>query len=420
MKKTYFLSALFLSACNHTPTPSDTSSPSTYSVVIDAVDPSVAAVTLKLEPNRALPVNLISRAEKLGAISQVENVRCNNQKIERNADSVWPVPIDCSTVNWNIRFDSANISSVRPSEQRSLYMRSGWWVLSAPTSILRMQSESGKELTMDVSIPNQSMVKTLRSINAPPNYYVLGAAPVKTVSRGDSNLSYVSDDLQSVFAVIRPEKHNEAIAYFKSVIGPEKSRKTSKLSVIWFGAPRERREASGAAGYDTILANYIVAEDAPKREEQLLSLMLVFHEQFHQLDAGSHPEWVGESLANYYALKALKRAFPNDTATDSVLKRFIDPNRPVTIGLLDIQSEISKDNNRQNYGLLYTQGATFWSEVDMAIRQSSSNDESLDDLIPSIMELDIKSDDSSFEEIEKILSLISDEKLKALKGKYLS
>lgn len=78
--------------------------------------------------------------------------------------------------------------------------------------------------------------------------------------------------------------------------------------MVWFGVARHRREISGAAGYDTILANFIIPEDNPRVDEQLMSLMLVLHEQFHQLDSGSHPVWFGESLANYYALKALKKS----------------------------------------------------------------------------------------------------------------
>ena len=120
-----------------------------------------------------------------------------------------------------------------------------------------------------------------------------------------------------------------------------------------------------------------------------MSLALVFHEQFHQLDSGSHPVWMGESLANYYALKALKRVFPENESADSIWKRFINTERPITLGLLAIEREISEDQNSQNYGHLYTQGATFWAELDETIQQHSTQGESLDSFMPAIMALNM-------------------------------
>jgi len=111
---------------------------------------------------------------------------------------------------------------------------------------------------------------------------------------------------------------------------------------------------------------------------------------------------MGESLANYYALKALNRLF-----------------RPTTMGLLDIEREISSEQNRQNYGLLYTQGATFWSELDTVIQQFSSDNESLDSFMPAIMNMNVGSDETSFSQIENLLSVIPAQKMNVIKTKYL-
>ena len=89
------------------------------------------------------------------------------------------------------------------------------------------------------------------------------------------------------------------------------------------------------------------------------------------------------------------------------------------MGLLDIEREISMDQNRQNYGLLYTQGATFWWELDIAIQQYSSNDESLDSFMPAMMNMNVGSDETSFSQIENLLSVIPTQKMKIIKTKYL-
>ncbi len=419
MKVLYLIAMCLLWACSDTYAPLvDTQQPA-YSVIIEADNPLIAKVSLTLEEDRSAPVQLVSRAESLGTISQIKDVICQDQIITPDENLTWSIPPQCSMVRWDVEFDAPKPSSVQPSQQRSLYMRSGWWLLSAPTSLLRIESHS-RDIPVVILVSNRPAVqRTLRTINAPPNFYVLGPAPAKSSSVAKLGLTYFGEDLETVFNVINPEKHKEAMRYFKAVIGPEKTRMVSDLSVVWFGVPRDRREVSGAAGYDTILANFIIPEDKPKEAEQFMSLALVFHEQFHQLDSGSHPVWMGESLANYYALKALKRVFPENESADSIWNRFINTERPITLGLLAIEREISEDQNSQNYGHLYTQGATFWAELDETIQQHSTQGESLDSFMPAIMALNMVSDGASFSDIENLLSVIPVQKMNDIKTKYL-
>lgn len=419
MRHLYLIAACFLWSCNANDELEISAEPFGYSVFMSADNPKIATVSLNFERATNSPSTLISRAESLGVKSQVYDIMCNQVKLEMRPDFKWLIPPQCSTVTWVIRFDDGQLMPVQPSQQRSLSMSTGWWVLSGPSSLLRLETAL-PETPIRIYVSNEEqIVKTLFGINAPPNFYVIGNAPQKSVSQEKNRLTYFGDDLQTVLSVIEPAKHLAAIDYFKSVIGSENSRDENDLSVVWFGAPRVRREASGAAGYDTILANYIIPEDAPRLEEQLLSLMLVYHEQFHQLDTASHPVWIGESLANYYALKALKKSFPNNEIANKIWKRFIDETRPIDIGLFEIQKQISDNQNRQNYGFLYTQGATFWSEIDAAIQEVSLNDKTLDDFMPDIMSLDATDTPEYFTKIEGFLSLIPKKKFETIKGKYL-
>ena len=211
----------------------------------------------------------------------------------------------------------------------------------------------------------------------------------------------------------------EAIEYLRSILGVT-ARTEERLNVNWFGAPHERHEASGAAGYDTILANYILPHDNPNRTDQLLTLMLVFHEQFHQLNSASQPIWISESLANYYALKALKEIYPEDSAAKSVWDRFINAERPIDISLLQIESEITNDNNRENYGLLYTQGASFWYELDEELQSNSFGKLNLDNYLPEIMTLDLQSDTQPWQTIKTLFTSLPPSKLNDIEEKYLN
>ena len=120
----------------------DTQPKPAYSVIIEADNPLIAKVSLRLEDKRAAPIRLISRAESLGTTSQVKNVTCKDEIIYPDEKLIWSIPANCSIVSWRIEFDEPEPSSVQPSQQRSLYMASEWWLISAPTSLLRIESHS--------------------------------------------------------------------------------------------------------------------------------------------------------------------------------------------------------------------------------------------------------------------------------------
>ena len=420
MKYIALLFLLLLPACKNEVALTPLGSKESYIVQFNEDAPYMALVSLDLKPNQTGLLNLISRAESLGTKSQVFDVQCN-EKVIRKTLKHWPVPTNCTQVKWKVRLDKIeDAKNVRPSEQRSLYMPSGWWVLSGATSLLRVQSET-EDIPIHITGSQTSpLLKTVYNQSAPPNFYVIGNAPEASFTHDSSKITYYGEDLDTVLSIIKPHQHIKALNYFKFVIGEEKSRSQNDLSVVWFGAPRERHQASGAAGYDTIMANYIVGQDDPKQAEQLLSLMLVFHEQFHQMSSGSHPIWMGESLANYYALKALSRAFPDNESERAIWNRFINTQAPPSIGLLDIQKQIIETGNRQNYGLLYTQGASFWFEIDEAIKTSSSGKLTLDNLMPQIMKLDISNEDVAFLKLQPIIDIVPEAELRKLKTKYLN
>lgn len=412
----FFLTLALLSACQ---SPEQITGALDYEIIFDRNTPNIAHVQLNFTDNSTSERTLYLRGDTMGVPSQVSEVTCAGSEILQNNDLTWLVPVACSTVNWTIIFSTQASISYQPSQQQSLFSQPSWWLVSGPSSILRISGNDIDVKTVDFILPDDTRVsRHLQSVNEPPNFYNLGNPPRRAVDNGSYSLNYIGENLDAVLSIISPKDHMEAIKYLRSVLG-KYARNVDRLDVNWFGVPRERREASGAAGFDTILANYIIAKDTPKREEQLLSLMLVLHEQFHQLDSGAYPIWMGESLANYYALKAMRKIYPEDEAATLVWDRFIDIERPIDISLTQIQSEISNDNNRQNYGLLYTQGASFWYELDTEIQKATSGQESLDTLIPQILELDLNSDGEAWQTIRPIFAFLPPSIFEAVERKYI-
>lgn len=120
-------------------------------------------------------------------------------------------------------------------------------------------------------------------------------------------------------------------------------------------------------------------------------MMIVAHEQFHQLvdivrgDLSSPPfaAWLNESLAQYYGLKALV-ATEKSPAAQEIWAKFIDLQRPVEHGLLELNRRYESGDHAV-YDSFYSQGATLWHALDVAITAATEGKKKLDDYLADLL-----------------------------------
>lgn len=384
------------------------------------VDPENAVIHARLELSAADEGRLILRGTHMQLEAQVSNVRCDGVELISDGDG-WPLPPGCVEVSWTIAPDRPEVG-VTPSDQRSLAMPDGWLLISEPTSLLRLETDHGQPTTIQISDP-QGHIRAgiIPPLSAPPGFYISGNAPSLIVGDGTPQLIYVADDLDAVLSVVDPVRHYQAIEWFTEVLGLPNVRDSETLTVVWFGAPRENREASGAAGHDVLLANYIAASDAPEPFERALTNVLVLHEQFHQIDAGpgARPHWVNESLTNYYALKAARHFLPDSDGVDAVWAFFIQTDAPVEIGLLEAQRRIDEEQDYSGYMAFYSTGAAFWYELDDAMRAATGARRSLDDILPLVVSTDFPPGSGLPEALREALLDIPSSEIERIERRYL-
>lgn len=417
--------ALLLSAATACLTaPAESQSPATcaakplYQIAYNPQVPSIVNVRLAL-PGTVLPTRLLSRAETLQTRSQVGEVRCGDTVIERSQAS-WNLPTDCSEVFWTVDLDRTDFGSVQPSAQRSLVTPAGWVLLSGSTSLLRVEGWEDEGFVSIEAHNNEPRCEILPPVSAPPAFFILGDAPSITYGAGTPQLRYVADDLEAVLGYVDPASHATAIDYLAAVIGEDQRRDVEELTVIWFGASRERRELSGAAGYDTLLANYLLPAETPSPLDVGLPFVLVLHEQFHQLAAGHNPVWVSESLATYYALKAARRILPEDEGVAAAWSQLVQTDASISIGLLEVQRQIEHEQDYGSYSLLYSQGASFWYALDEALQEGSNGARSLDGVLPVILAAEFEPDSPLPNEVHQQLAQIPAVQLGEIVNRYLT
>ncbi len=360
----------------------------------------------------------------MNVASQVRDVACDGQKLVEVNLGAWSLPSDCTEVTWHVDAAKFGPSDLGPADQQTLVM-DGWWLLSGPSSILRLAPDNKEFLRIRLNSSNSTQkVSLLPPLSAPPGYFLMGNPPEHNINVGEVSLSYVIEDLSAVTAFVEPERHAAALQYFGSVLNSTDERQAPKLRVVWFGVHKDKHELSGAAGYDTLLANYVIPEQNPDPEYFYRPFVLVLHEQFHQFQktdhsAGPRPEWLGESLAQYYALKASLKSFPSNDALTAIYRQETDLDAEITIGLLEVQRQIDTDKNYERYSLFYSQGVRFWAEVDRMLNEVGSGNTDLDDVLPGIFQISFRYGHKIPPEFRELLSAIGEEKLNAVIKKYL-
>ena len=365
-----------------------------YRVAVDRAEAARILFSMRL-PEQQNGVKLFSRAEGMGLKTQIDEIFCDGVLLSRISKSSWVTPPGCAEVSWQVSAAEFNPDTVNLSDQQTVSM-GGWVLISGPSSLLRVtNNETPAPLLTLVAADGTVTDSTLPNLREPPAFIVLGEAPTVNVGSKNTSLEYIANDLNAVMQYVDPERHVAALTYFRSILG-EHAKNDPSVRVVWFEIPSERQFLSGAAGFDTLLANFIQSPDEGYPHHAYRPFVLVLHEQFHQIQDNAArnkplPTWLGESLAQYYALKGAKRTFPHHEAIQLIWQEETSPQTEIEIGLLKVERMIKTQGDRREYSRFYTQGVWFWAEIDKQLYVATNGEADLDDILSDILALEFKS-----------------------------
>lgn len=318
--------------------------------------------------------------------SEVKNPRCGPIMLEQRTPDEWIVPDNCQRVEWEINFSPAPDKGIGNLMGRHSVAFSNWWSIVEQKALLRQPGdESASEITIKQS-GRKDIKSYVPSTKDMSEFYVVGNVEELERTVGDVHIRYVSDDLNTAkrrgMISMHVEAYSKLRAMFKNMLPTPFDW---ELLVIMAGNPRPDGIAGSGAARSLV---FDYPRDTDKADAFLL--MTVAHEQFHQLRAlstasagqsfiasASHFMWLEEGLAEYYGLKIVKGSKRSDDEKNKVWNAFVDILRPVENGLKKLNAEYNR-GDQSVYPLFYTQGATFFSEIDQAIIQASEGRTSLD------------------------------------------
>lgn len=399
-------------------------------------NPSLLEMTYVLPPSNGVSFRKLStRGVSWGLKEQVEVPHCEGREepLAKDNDGNWTVPPACKRVIWTISPPMMHDGTYEVSAQASASMNQGKWnLLSEPTSILRIfedgsQSNILRSGSASTNLLGATPVKTggwrIPGENNAPEFFVVGTPEVEHQQIGDFTVHYVADDWQRVNELGLLSLHSQVLHYLTNVVFADKSVKErdQSLLVVWIGIDAHKGGAGGAAGSRSFLANYLINDEENAPHHLATTLMILAHEQFHQLadalrgDRPGIPIWINESIAHYYGLRAMQNAIPNDIAAEKLARHFIDPSRPVKYRFSG-----DKVDKHQLTALAYRQGATFWAELDRALSAASGGTTPLEKYLPDLLQMDFPEDGSLPPAFLVKLSQWNDDYIKQLIEKYVS
>lgn len=371
-----------------------------YSVRVDDSNALQAEATLLLPPGNGQPRALVLYGVGRGLQTQVSDVRGDEVPLAMSEKGRWLAPANCRTVTWTIHFQDSAAAPIQAASQQCVFLRDQrWWLISESTALLRLEGQN-RESTIRLGPKDVFHLGAMPSgqdrwrIPAPgqaPEFFVVGHAKSQQKDIDGFRVFYVADNAQRIEHLGMQDRHTKAFRYLVKLFPQSASVPAAekRLMIVWIGVDADSRYIGGASGSRSFIANYVYGD--PERNDDYIaaSLMVVAHEQFHQLTAlciqpeTSLPTWVNEGLAQYYGLKSLSHCGLSLTTVARARDRFIDPERTVVNGLAELSRRFNQ-GDRSVYPLFYSQGSTFWFEIDQAVQQESRGEQSLDGFLPAL------------------------------------
>jgi len=360
-----------------------------YRVALDPAEPLAAKVVVELPAaRRAEDFSVQVRGLAHGVMPQVTDLRCDGAPLAPDSASAWRVQgWNCVRLTWTVAMTVAPPGAVGLRDRGSFHdSERRFWLFSAASSLLRPVGNARHDGQIEFvgrgpvhgSLPvGTTPRRVVPAADQASEFYVIGRLPGATVREGGFDTLHL-DAIGGEWRVLIAE-HGRALRYLVDAAG---ARYLAPLrsTVVWLGEAADADAPVVIAGYRTLLLSAARRDGQPQHAE--LALAQILCEQLAQAMPERLPPWARESLAQYYAIKALRRSKLPPAALSAMEKRLVDPQAPGT-GLIELQRRLRAGDEAARAGLRAS-GAAFWERLDRAIVRKSGF-RTLDSALPRLL-----------------------------------
>jgi hypothetical protein len=360
-----------------------------YRVALDPDEPLLARVVVELPAARRVQdFSVQARGLAAGVSTQVGEIRCDGAPLAPDSASAWQVQAGrCLNLTWTVALSAPPEGGVDLRAKESFHdSTAGYWLFSEATSLLRPVDDArhGGEIDFVGRGPAHGAApvgatarRLLPAADDSFGFYVIGRLPGATVREGGFETLHLDADGGDRRVLVA--EHGRALRYLGRAAG---ARQLAPLrsTVVWIGGATDDGTPVGVAGYRTLLLSTATRDGRMQQEETALAWLL--REQLLQAMPDRLPTWARESLAQYYAIRALRRSELPPSAVAMVERRLLDAPAPHS-RLREAQRRLEAGDEPAR-AELRAAGATFWERVDRAIVRKSGF-RTLDSVLPQLL-----------------------------------
>jgi len=361
-----------------------------YRVALDPAEPLAARVVVELPAaRRAQDFSVQVRGIAAGVMPQVADIRCDGVPLAPDSASAWRVQgWNCVRLAWTVVMTAAPAAGIDLRARESFFDdRARFWLFSEASSLLRPIGDAGHDGQIEFvghgpvhgSVPaGGSQRRVVPAAEQAPAFYVIGRLPGSSVREGGFDtlhLDAVGREWRGLIAA-----HGHALRYLTRTAGAGRLAPL-RSTVVWLAGSTAEEMPVGIAGYRTLLLSTAGADRPMRHGEAALGWMLC--EQLLQSMPDRVPLWARESLAQYYALKALRRTELSPAGIEAAELRLVDASQPPRSRLREAQRRAQAGDGAAR-AELRASGAAFWERIERAIVRRSGF-RTLDSVLPRLL-----------------------------------
>jgi hypothetical protein len=363
-----------------------------YRVALDPAQPLAARVVVELPAaRRAQDFSVQVRGLASGVTPQVADLRCDGAPLAPDSASAWRVQgWSCVRLSWTVALKEAPEGGVDLRAREGFFDPGArFWLFSEASSLLRPVGDASHDGQVEFvgrgpvhgSTPvGATPRRVVPAADRPAEFYVIGRLPGATVREGGFETLHLDADGGDWRSLV--SEHVRALQYLVRAAG---ARQLAPLrsTVVWLGGATDDGLPVGVAGNRTLLLAGARRDARTPNAELAFAWML--REQLAQSMPERLPSWARESLAQYYAVKALRRSKLPAAAVAAAETRLID--QPPPRGRLREAQRRLEAGDEAARAELHASGAAFWERIDRAIVRKSGF-RTLDSVLPRLLAAD--------------------------------
>lgn len=325
---------------------------------------------------------------------------------------IYHKPETCSRIFWEISFYREPMEGLGGRSRGNYYFNNNQWLLKESNNFPRFKNFPNALVCIN---PKNCVPLPEDKPTSSELFLIWGKTPT-TTRANKLTVDFFTDKLaETIDKQALLEKMLPHLEYLNNLFNYSNP---APIKVVMIAKnDGDFKDAGGAAADKAFLINYYVKNGqlVPHWEKRFIEVFL--HEYIHIITpCNTYPRWACESLADYYAYKALSGGEINTKALN-LWEKYKNTDSNYQLGLYTINQRYKQTESWEFYKLFYLKGASYWNELDALLHKKNQN---LDDFIP-LLTIDPSSRQIKLPKpfTDKMIEILGEKDFKTLTNNYL-